>query len=385
MPSAAAMTWNYRSHGSVKSTASSHPSISLCLPNNSGESAVTIDGFDDGDEKLSRWVKQYVNLHPYNDHDEEKMSPPQAEVAASPSPPCQIDSTNTTDDPTELMIWTENFKREHPIDGVAAETVAQEELEVKVAQHVDCAAELASDPMLNAMLMASWETFSQQAPQNWMIDVQPVIVPYPVLVPVPSAHNQAAASSLFSSPMNHSDFTPHPRRRDRSRSQASRRPRFLTTEEEESAQMDDAALWERRIKKRLEGLDNLKNSDCYKNNQDISKSQRPTSPDPYDRTASKRAWEKGIAECRGEWRRINGVRQLVGMGFEEPRAERAWLEASQQEPGAEETKIMKQAIWLLRLQELLAMGFGKRRATVALKKAKEDIHAAVDILVQGAQ
>jgi len=81
--------------------------------------------------------------------------------------------------------------------------------------------------------------------------------------------------------------------------------------------------WEEQREKRVDSVDRLKATEHYTQNQLISESKRPHTPDPSIKSP-KRKWEKQIAHCRLMWRRIHGVRQLVEMGFTEQQATTAW-------------------------------------------------------------
>merc|ERR1712070_480043 len=90
--------------------------------------------------------------------------------------------------------------------------------------------------------------------------------------------------------------------------------------------------WESRITKRQEGVSDLREKEFYANNQDFGSvlrhTKRPQTPNPFDRSLSKRDWERGIAGWRNDWRCIDGARQLTNMGFKEKEVKQALRQAN---------------------------------------------------------
>jgi hypothetical protein len=136
----------------------------------------------------------------------------------------------------------------------------------------------------------------------------------------------------------------------------------------------DADVVANRIKKRNEAVDNLMEKDFYKDNQDIEEGKTPPMPDPYDTSIKKRPWEEKIAECRCAWRRIDAVRKLVLLGFDEQSAAQAWNRNDED---------LKAAASSLRRQKLVALfGCSRKQAVAALKKTNDDMNAAGNILLE---
>merc|ERR1712196_70058 len=96
--------------------------------------------------------------------------------------------------------------------------------------------------------------------------------------------------------------------------------------------------WEKRKIKRSDPVNNVKASSVYLDNQDYT--PRPRTPDP-SRRKSKRDWETEVAEWRSEWRAIDGVRKLEGMGFDEIKSRIAWRESksNDQSPPDQEAQL----------------------------------------------
>jgi hypothetical protein len=129
------------------------------------------------------------------------------------------------------------------------------------------------------------------------------------------------------------DIDSRPPRAQRDRSEKSSRRKGRHHNAQKNAEVPPATEdeWKHRETKRKEPIKTLKESSVYnsKENQDFMARRgiaRPQTPDPSWRI-SKRAWEDRIADWRGDWRKFDGVRTLVGMGFSESDSRTAWQNA----------------------------------------------------------
>merc|ERR1712072_867525 len=127
--------------------------------------------------------------------------------------------------------------------------------------------------------------------------------------------------------------------------------------------------WSLRIEKRWQGLNDVENSDAFRMNQDVP--DKPQRPDPTDKELSKRDWERVIASYRTFWRRAPNARELVKMGLRMSDAQMALSESKED---------FSDALRILCVQQLMAMGFERKYARGALKRANDNMAMAVQIL-----
>jgi hypothetical protein len=110
----------------------------------------------------------------------------------------------------------------------------------------------------------------------------------------------------------------------------SRSPRRKSCED--TVQEPKRKSWEDTVQERRKPINNLKASSVYIDNQHYVPRPgvpRPETPDPCDRNINKRPWEKAAGQWRQAWREIDGVRKLVGMGYNEKASRQAWRDAKE--------------------------------------------------------
>jgi hypothetical protein len=131
------------------------------------------------------------------------------------------------------------------------------------------------------------------------------------------------------------------------------------------------AVWDTRIRKREEGLDNFKQGDEYNANQRFHNPRRTLTPNAHDKGLSKRDWEKQIADWRRDNRSEHYVRELVNEGFDEDTAAVAFASAKED---------MGKIRHILCVQKLVDMGVEQAKAEVAAQDADDNLERAVQEL-----
>ena len=76
--------------------------------------------------------------------------------------------------------------------------------------------------------------------------------------------------------------------------------------------LDDEALWQRRLQHRMNGVSAVKATELYAGSR-----SRPRTPDPFDRSVSKRRWEASMQAFRLALREAERLTPLEWLGGSE--------------------------------------------------------------------
>jgi len=126
----------------------------------------------------------------------------------------------------------------------------------------------------------------------------------------------------------------------------SQRKQRRNTTDEATGEVSEET-WQGRIKKRQDGIKNMKSSPIYYEHQDVPHKvlrfhMRPRTPDVHNRNCSKRKWEEESAKWRAAWREIDGVACLVSMSYPEKGSQKAWRKVEERLKAEEDLRRKQQ-------------------------------------------
>jgi len=367
-----ASKWSYRSHHSDGSSASHMPtSLGLHV---SGE--IPSDKTIEDGEDLDRWIEKYMVDNPFKGSpiDEARADLQQMQISGAE----RNDPRKSSEGQAQLNAGSAPSSTPFAacsMPGTAS--MSKEVFDLTRGEY----------PQWNQGQLGSCLPAQCAASHCVMVPV-PVVIPVPV--PVTVSLSLASSIPVDASPSDErgrqkcvptSKAYPEPcpeppaKRRERSRSKAhgqkaaNGRAKPHRTEPEDEWQIvpmreqkppkqlppASKAVWDTRITKRLEGVDNFKQGEEYKSNQQFCNPRRSSTPNAYDRNLSKRDWEKKIADWRKENRSDYYVRELVEEGFDEDRARAAFATTDEDMAKVNRAAFTK-ARRILVVQRLVDMG-----------------------------